>query len=468
MMERFVDALWSGLSGGEPPTSSRAYRNLVQNVLEKYSSQDSNNPFLQAWAAHRMLQDDAGESRLTNRQYLACLFIIEHFCRLSRPKQSSPLYPLLIHYTTTKIFRDKQQSRSSIETTHILLDLMDEFLPAILDEEQQEKLLKNLEKGPCPVDDVSLLWFHDAIINWMDQVIKDDVSPLLWFSHPQQQKELQRLVDRFQPEVVTREELLGPLPSVDLPFARPLPPPLLPSMGYTRDEEPLTDVEETELLEYLQSELMWLTPTNLRLMLLPDEDEDSVAQERFRQVLDILTNQAFVQPLNPEQQRLAMSALDLQDSTDEDKLELATKLIKNCGLSPQNLGHLVEHNPLVAHACLLLILKEPNKNDYLSALVTMDMSLYSMEVVNKLAPHLHPEYIHLFVSNCFASCETVVDQHAQNRLVRLVCVFLQSLIRNQIVEVQGPLFFEVQAFCIEFSRIREAAALFQLVKSMQQ
>lgn len=62
---------------------------------------------------------------------------------------------------------------------------------------------------------------------------------------------------------------------------------------------------------------------------------------------------------------------------------------------------------------------------YLDVLVHMEMSLHSMEVVNRLttAVELPTEFVHEYISNCIQSCQNV-------KVCLLFCSFKLNLLEN--------------------------------------
>jgi CCR4-NOT transcription complex subunit 11 len=465
-MNRFWTDYWKSLAATDTRSMDskrrmQHYRKCATEAMQQWE-QSSDGPFALAWAAHSIVltEDTVAqlilEANVWERK-LGCILLLEATCDLFDSQRSeSPFFPLLVQDSLfcLKALQEHPQHESE---QAFLLDYMESLLPDMLDPEQYGSIKLELQAGTLSSEHAQQI-LSDAVRSWT--LVYHDASyvePIVWATEGSE--DLEHLAKKAGAYPLSPNDVLRPHQSVQAPFARPLPPPLLPLLGYHADDVALTEQEEILLAERLRAELVWLTPTNLRLMLLPDDVDDDETQ--YRSVLDLLSTQAFSKALAPNEQRTVLQYIRDHDD----------RVVIDSGLTPQTLPRLVDHNPLVAHECLLRTLpkaQDTEKNEFLSSLVSMEMSLHSMEVINRLAttspPLLHPEYIQLFISSCIVSCENMVtNSHAQNRLVRLVCIFVQSLLRNSIVSVED-IYFEVQSFCVEFSRIREAAALFRSLK----
>eukprot|EP00521_Asterionellopsis_glacialis_P012101 CAMPEP_0195304618 /NCGR_PEP_ID=MMETSP0707-20130614/34786_1 /TAXON_ID=33640 /ORGANISM="Asterionellopsis glacialis, Strain CCMP134" /LENGTH=499 /DNA_ID=CAMNT_0040368485 /DNA_START=69 /DNA_END=1568 /DNA_ORIENTATION=- len=499
MADIFVRDLWDRLSVSAHEKRNRqnnSYLERLRSMVHTTVWVDERNcdPFQMAWAVHRFLEDDIELNYLSWNQRLGCLLVLESIASLGlhdgsdepvQPVNKSPFFSMFLNHIFSLLHSFWQDEKDGEPERLIVLDLLERHLPAMLGFETYQILQKELETGkPLDQNTTNAL---ERMIERSTNLYKDEgyTSPLTWTSKGFAKQALSQLLAKQIPKNNEKSSPSDILSFADSPpsrFPRIDPPFPLADLVFDEAEEEektrLEPAQQAELMEYLQGELFWLTPTQAHLaIVIPPENGDGKEESelRYHLVLELFKLQAFEKPFSPDEERTVLEALGTGDNEQED---FSLRMVQECGLTPQTLPRLVEHNPLVAHECLLKLLSacsSQKKNEYLSALVGMDMSLQSMEVVNRLATHvpkqttedplLHPEYIHLYISNCISSCENIQDRHAQNRLVRLVCVFLQSLIRNKIVSVDD-LYFEVQAFCIEFSRIREAAALFKLLKSM--
>jgi hypothetical protein len=203
-------------------------------------------------------------------------------------------------------------------------------------------------------------------------------------------------------------------------------------------------------------EFVWLSPIDNDSTLFTWDSTMCISNTINHEIRQLM-EKAYQGILNLQQQQKLL-----------DELENDPNLVYHIGLVPSKLPILVENSPLISIQCLLKLISSNQMTEYLSSLLNMDMSLHSMEVVNRLSTsmELPQEFLHLYISTCIKTCEETKDKYLQNRFVRLVSVFIQSLIRNKVIDIKD-LFLDIQGFCINFRHIKEAGALFQLVKSFE-
>lgn len=186
-------------------------------------------------------------------------------------------------------------------------------------------------------------------------------------------------------------------------------------------------------------ELRWVDPEPMHELVW--DPEMGLKGERGSELRELMAK-AFKSPIPEAQQEKVLL-----------QLEGDAKLVHLCGLTPQKLPDLVKNNSSLATEILLKLVSSNQMPQYYAALVGMELNMHSMEVVTRLTNQvkLPTEFVHTYTSNCIRSCGNIPDKYDQIRMVRFVCVFLKSLIKNKIIDVQD-LFIEVQAFCIEYSR----------------
>jgi hypothetical protein len=96
--------------------------------------------------------------------------------------------------------------------------------------------------------------------------------------------------------------------------------------------------------------------------------------------------------------------------------------------SPLQLAQLVESNPSIASEVLLRRLRSGDAASLLSVILSMDMEVHSMEVVNRIATtnaDLVPrDFIRLYITNCIAYCENQKDKYLQVFKSFYVIVFI--------------------------------------------
>ncbi|KAG0000857.1 hypothetical protein BGZ79_005399 [Entomortierella chlamydospora] len=216
-----------------------------------------------------------------------------------------------------------------------------------------------------------------------------------------------------------------------------------------------------------------------------------------RQQLNLIMEQASIQPLTFDQEQFMLS----QFNADTAKVHIPLP-------PPETLPGIVDNNPTIAFNLLQYLIQlssdldggdtgiqksngswsgggrigklgakdssfsspEPSIVD--SYLYTMThakrLTLHSLEVVNRLsaATTLSPQFLHAYIENAIRCCELVEDKVGQARVVRMLCVFLQSLLRNEAITIPGY-YHALQSFCVQFARVKEVANLFQSLVEYQ-
>ncbi|KAI9596363.1 hypothetical protein BDF19DRAFT_438866 [Syncephalis fuscata] len=208
--------------------------------------------------------------------------------------------------------------------------------------------------------------------------------------------------------------------------------------------------------------------------------QPSSIAENSAELLVPLINLACTTPLNSQQFReLKSLANDLSRDAINQAIQIDTR----------EWHSLMEFNARVAIVLLKAVLIEATSSAdtpaidvdstsieaetmrliYLDILAAAPFTLRIAEIVLELAKHrrLDIDFMASYLSACMDTCSRQTNQETAQRTARLICVLLRSLIQDQFFDLTSPqlVHFRVewQTFCLQFSKEKEAAAMYQML-----
>ena len=150
-----------------------------------------------------------------------------------------------------------------------------------------------------------------------------------------------------------------------------------------------------------------------------------------------------------------------------EELRVSSGYLEAGGVQPQQLPGLIENNPDVA-ARVLQQLCEAGipTNRFYGIVCMMPISVRSLEVVSEVCAEAAPpeDFLCSYIWFALQACRALEDGGMRRRFVRLLCNFCRALMRAR-ADVRGSMQAEVEAFCVEHSKVKEALQLYTCIKA---
>lgn len=123
------------------------------------------------------------------------------------------------------------------------------------------------------------------------------------------------------------------------------------------------------------------------------------------------------------------------------------EMVLHVGMAPHKLADLIAHNHTVAQELLVCMTHTNQIQKYYDALQDIKLSSNSLEVFSKIssAVELPQEFIQIYLNKQMCECRNSQEQKGvQKRLVRIVSVFLTSLIKAKIINFNTDMIMNIQ------------------------